>query len=90
HHHLLRDDLTKISEELCGHGINLLNSNNYWQARKHLNVAENFFRAQQENEKWLNCLLLSAECFVLEGDSQVTNNIQGQMAANHSYENALQ
>lgn len=90
HHHLLRDDLTKISEELCGHGINLLNSGNYWQAHDHLAVAEKFFRAQQEDDKWLNCLLLSAECFVLEGDSQVTNNIQGQMAANHSYENALQ
>lgn len=91
HHHLLRDELTRIAEELYCHGINLLNSGNYWQARDYFDVAEKSFRAQQqEDDKWLNCLLLSAECFVLEGDSQVANNIQGQMAANHSYENALQ
>ena len=87
---LLRNELTRIAEELYGHGINLLNLNNYWQARDYLDVAEEFFRTQQEDDKRLNCLLLSAECFVLEGDSQVANNIQGQMAANHSYENALQ
>ena len=89
-HHLLRDELTRIAEELYGHGINLLNSSNYWQARDYFDVAEKFLRDQQEDNKWLNCLLLTAECFVLEGDSQVTNNIQGQMAANHNYENALQ
>lgn len=90
HHNLLRDDWTRIAEELYGHGINFLNLNNYQPARNYFDVAEKFFSAKQENDNWLNCLLLSAECFVLEGDSQVTNNIQGQMAANHSYENALQ
>lgn len=87
---LLRNELTRIAEELYGHGINLLNLNNYWQARDYFNIAKEFFRVQQEDDKWLSCLLLSAECFVLEGDSKVSNNIQGQMAANHSYENALQ
>jgi len=87
---LLRNELTGIAEELYGHGINLLNSSNYWQARDYFDVAEDFFKVQNENDKWLNCLLLSAECFVLEGDSKVANNIQAQMAANHSYENALQ
>lgn len=87
---LLRNELTGIAEELYGHGINLLNLNNYWQARDYFYIAEEFFRVQQEDDKWLSCLLLSAECFVLEGDSKVSNNIQGQMAANHSYENALQ
>lgn len=88
--HLLRNELTEIAEELYGHGINFLNSSNYGQARDYFDVAEEFFRAQREDDKWLNCLLSSALCFVLEGDSKVTNNIQGQMAANHNYENALQ
>lgn len=85
---LLRNELTDIAEELYGHGINLLNSSNYWQARDYLDVAERIFKTK--DDKWLSCLILSAECFVLEANSKVANNIQGQMAANHNYENALQ
>lgn len=88
--HLLRNELTEIAEELYGHGINLLSSNNYWKARDYFDVAENFFKTQRVDDKWLNCLLLSAACFVLEGDSKVANNIHGQIAANHNYEKALQ
>jgi hypothetical protein len=47
-------------------------------------------KKQGNDDNWLNCLVLTAECFELEGDSICNGSSPSQMVANSSYQNALQ
>ena len=89
-HHLLRDELTRIAEELLGHAIVLHSSCAYYQARQYLSLAEQIFRREDQSNKWLNCLVLTAEGFELEGDSSLEKTSQSSISANSDYESALQ
>lgn len=88
--YLLDDQLTEIAEELLGHAIVLHSSCAYYQARQYLSLAEQIFKREDQSNKWLNCLVLTAEGFELEGDSSLEGTSQSSISANSNYESALQ
>lgn len=88
--YLLDDQLTEIAEELLGHAIVLHSSCAYYQARQYLPLAEQIFKRENQSDKWLNCLVLTAEGFELEGDASLEGTSQSSISANSNYESALQ
>jgi tetratricopeptide (TPR) repeat protein len=79
-----------IAEALFEHATRCHHSGGYREAREYLSLAERMFKAQDKEDNWLNCLVLSADCFELEGDFRCDGSSPSQMVANSSYENALQ
>jgi hypothetical protein len=57
----------------------------YREAREYLFLAEQMFKKQGKEQNLLSALVMSANCFELEGD-----NAPNQMVANYFYEKALQ
>ncbi len=79
-----------IANTLFEYAVNFHASNDYDSARHYLSLAEKIFKKQNNEDRWLNCLILSAECYEQEGDSRCNDNTPSQMVANSFYENALQ
>lgn len=88
-HHLLDSQLLQIAEELIGHAILFYSSCDYYQARQYLSLAEQIFKKGNQSNGWLNCLVLIAECFELEGNSLIEGISQSSISANSNYESAL-
>lgn len=90
-YHLLRDHITQIAEELLGQALTLyFYKKEYARARHYFSLAQQFFKREKENRKWLDCQFLIAQSYEFEGDSLQKGTEKGSMSANHNYENALQ
>lgn len=76
-----------IGDKLLSEAIKLKITADYMGARQYLALAEKKFKEENDNDKWIQCLLLSADCFVLEADSRSSGS---NMVANSLYENAIQ
>jgi len=87
---LLKDQLTSIAEGLFYYAVDFCSSYAYHIARDYLFLAERIFRIQGEQDSELDCLLLSAESYEHEGDAHSYGNRKNAIAANLSYESALQ
>lgn len=84
------DQHESVAESLFEYATHCHTSGGYREAREYLSLAERMFKAQGKKDNFLNCLVLSADCFELEGDSRCDGNAPSQMVANSFYENALQ
>lgn len=79
-----------VAESVFGKGKLTQDKHGYRQAREYLFLAEKMFKSLGNESRWLDCLVLSAEYWELEGDSRCGNGSTSQMAANSFYESALQ
>jgi len=84
------DQHGSIAESLFEYATHCHTSGSYRVAREYLSLAERMFKAQGSEGNWLDCLVLSADCFEQEGDARCDGNTPSQMVANSFYENALQ
>jgi tetratricopeptide (TPR) repeat protein len=87
---LCTDQYELIAESLFEYATGYHTSGSYREAREYLSLTERMFKAQGKEENWLNCLVLLADGFELEGDSRCGGDTPSQMVANSFYENALQ
>lgn len=87
---LLKDKIISIAEDLFYYAVGFCSLGSYYIARDYLFLAERIFKRQGEQDSELDCLLLSAESFKDEGDSQSYGNKKNEIGANLSYESALQ
>ena len=76
-----------IGHKHLSEATKLKTASDFMGARQYLGLAEKKFKEENDNDKWIQCLLLSADCFVLEADSRSSAL---SMVANSLYENAIQ
>lgn len=62
----------------------------YTIARKYLFLSKKIFEKQQDKKNLLKCIILTAECFELEGDHIANSDTSDYIAANLFYNGALQ
>lgn len=90
-YYLLRDQTTQIAEELLGQALTLyFYKKEYAGARHYFSLAQQFFKREKENGKWLDCQVLVAQSYELEGDLSLEGIEPNSMYANYNYGNALQ
>ena len=87
---LCRDQIESLAELLLDKAKDFHKNQGYREAREYLSLSERIFKSLGNEESWLDCLLIAADCFELEGDSRAGSNAPSQMIANSFYENALQ
>ena len=87
---LCRDQMEPLAELLFDKAKDFHTNLGYREAREYLSLSERIFKSLGNEESWLDCLLIAADCFELEGDSKAGSNAPSQMVANSFYENALQ
>lgn len=84
---IARSKNNDIGDKLLSEATKLKITSDFMGARQYLGLAEKKFKEENDNDKWVQCLLLSANCFVLEADSRSSGS---SMVANSLYENAIQ
>ena len=87
---LCKDRVEPLAELLFDKAKGFHADNKYRESREYLSLAERIFKSLGNEESWLDCLIISADCFELEGDLRARSNAPSQMVANSFYENALQ
>lgn len=87
---LCKDQVEPLVELLFDKGKYFHTNQAYREAREYLSLSERIFKSSGNEESWLDCLMIAADCYELEGDSRAESNAPSQMVANSFYENALQ
>jgi len=78
-----------ITDSLFESASSLRALGDYSSARKYLSLLEGMYKARGKESNRLECLVLTADCFELEGDSLAQSNTSNQIAANSIYGDAL-
>ncbi|CAH7319761.1 conserved hypothetical protein [Vibrio chagasii] len=85
--YIARDKFENIAQKLLFIATNLKDEGNYNASRLYLELTEKIYFKLSDNVKWLDCLLMCAECYELEADSRSQNS---NMVANSFIEKAIQ
>lgn len=87
---LCNDQIEPLVDLLFNKAKYFHTNHGYREAREYLFLSECIFKSLGNEERWLDCLMIAADCFELEGDSRAESNAPSLIVANSFYENALQ
>lgn len=84
---LAKNQCSDIATKLFEKAQEYKSKSDYNCARSYLELASKKYKQSKDDQGWIGCFILIAECFELEADERSPNS---QMVANSFYENAIQ
>jgi len=88
--HLGRDNLSAVAQKLELLASAFKSKGELHQAREYYTASAKWFKAANDNAKWVEMTVSVAESFVEEADARISSEKPSHIAANMSYENAIQ